>query len=581
MNSDHTHELHHDRLMFLLRALEDMGSTLTGGESFDSAARYLLRMLLGSVGISSGAIYTFQSGQKMLKLKDKTSAPECIMPDIPVSDDLIARFTGNPSPIPVSAIPESTRNMLGYTSAKTEANNIQVLIPLAVKNDLLGMVCLGRRFLNQPYSDMDLEILGLLTRHISLYFHSQKNLEQLRQSNFELRRKILEMEQLYEVGLAITSLKPQDELLEEILNRAVSILDGRFGAIWLTSGSGSCHLAETFGFNREQDIPSILTDLRDHAIESVSFEKGESLCLLAPMIIREKPMGVLSVAGKESRLGGYMEFNEPDRRLLSSFASQAAVAMDNARLYLEAVEKERMDQELRIAAEIQEAILPDAYPTNNDLDISAMTLPCRTVGGDFFDFFSMSNGQPAMVIADVSGKGVPAAMLVSTFHGVLHTLTGYESSLANMVSRINSLLVTATPDNKFITAAFIIWDTDAGEVVTLSAGHEPMILINSKGQLSTLTGGGMVLGLFEGALYTCQRTRLEPGDMLCLYTDGVTDRIDIEDRRFGVKRLEAALLGADRSTAVSVVQDIFRRLETFAGDVPPPDDQTMMVLIRR
>ncbi len=538
-------------------------------------------MLLGSVGISSGAIFTFVSGQKKLKLKEKTSAPECDLPEIPVSDELIAQFTTNPYPISITEMPDFLCTALGHPAKKSSDPDIQLLIPLAVNNDFLGLVCLGRRFMNQPYSPMDLEILGLLTRHISLYFHSQKNLEQLRQSNFDLRRKILEMEQLYEVGLAITSLKPQDELLEEILTRSVAILDGRYGAIWLMADGGLCRLAGTFGFQKEQEIPSILTDLTDRLMETVSFGEGEALCLLAPMIIRDKPAGVLSVAGKESRLGGYMEFSEPDHRLLSSFASQAAVAMDNARLYVEAVEKERMDQELRVAAEIQEALLPDAFPENSDLDISAMTLPCRTVGGDFFDFFKMASGRQAMVIADVSGKGVPAAMLVSTFHGVMHTLTEFVVDMEEMVSRINSLLVTTTPDNKFITAAFIVWDPDTGEIVTLSAGHDPMILIDRAGKLAMLSEGGMVLGLFAGAHYTSQRTKLEPGDMLCLYTDGVTDRIDINGHRFGLERLETALWEVDRSSAGSVVQDVFHRLEIFAGDVPPPDDQTMMVLIRR
>ena len=581
MNSEQTHELHHDRLVFLLKALEDMGTTLTGGETFDTASRYLLRMLLGSIGISCGAIYTFVSGRQVLKLKERTFATDCDLPEIPVSKDLITRFTDHPAPIVMADIPESLRTAFYDPENGNRSHDIQLVIPLAVKGELLGMVCLGRRFLDQPYNAMDLDILGLLTRHISLYFHSQKNLEQLRQSNFQLRRKILEMEQLYEVGLAITSLKPPAELLEEILNRAVAILDARYGAIWLMSDDGCYQLAGQFGFNHGQEIPSTLRDLTNQSEKSVRFDDRESLCLLAPMIIRERPAGVLSVAGKESRLGGYMEFSESDRHLLSAFASQAAVAMDNARLYVEAVEKERMDQELRVAAEIQDAILPDAFPQHADLDISAMTMPCRTVGGDFFDFFTMTDGRPAMVLADVSGKGVPAAMMVSTFHGVLNTLTLFVAEIEELISKINTLLVNTTPDNKFITAGFIVWDPAVEEVITVSAGHEPMILMDRNGQMTTLSEGGMVLGLFGGACYTSCRTQLHSGDILCLYSDGVTDRIDSEGRRFGIKRLEEALRAADRSSAASVVQDVFHRLELFAGDVPQPDDQTMMILIRR
>jgi len=199
-------EINRERLMFLLKTLEDMGQTLTEGETFDSAARYLLRMLLGAIGISNGAIFTYVSRRNMLRLKAQTLEADCRMEEIRISPETANQMARAPQPYRIEELPSFIAE--GFTDILDawRQNEVMIVIPLAVKSDLLGMVCLGRRFMNQEYSAMDLEVLGLLTRHISLYFHSQKSLEQARSANFELRRKILEMEQLYEVGLAITGL---------------------------------------------------------------------------------------------------------------------------------------------------------------------------------------------------------------------------------------------------------------------------------------------------------------------------------------------------------------------------------------
>ncbi len=580
MSPDNGPRLHRDRLAFLLSTLEDMGETLTGGESFDTAARYLLRMLLGSIGISSGAIFTFASKRKVLRLKDKTSGHECDIKELKISDDLIARMAENARPHRASDLPEWLSEGLHQMVEFWKQHNVQVVIPLAVKGDLLGMVCLGTRFMNQPYTEIDLQILSLLTRHISLYFHSQKSLEQARQANYELRRKVLEMEQLYEVGLAITGLKSPEAVQEEILTRATTILDSRYGAVWLMKDN-TYYLAGAFGFKNEIPVPDIMTDLTGKTVSSVRFGPDESLCLMAPMTIRNTPVGVLSVAGKESRLGGYMRFSETDFQLLASFANQAAVAMENARLYVEALEKERLDQELRVAAEIQEAILPESFPEHPKLDVSALTLQSRTVGGDFFDFFNIANSTPAIVIADISGKGIPAAMLVSTFHGALHAYAGFVDSLEELAGRLNNLLTETTPENKFVTAAFLTWHPKTGDMVTLSAGHEPMILLRANGDMEKISEGGMVLGLFSDTKFTSKTVRLNPGDSLCLYTDGITDRTNAEGKQFGFERFETLLKETVGGDASGIVRNVFRQLETFADDEPAPDDQTMLVLVRK
>lgn len=584
MNPLGPRELQRDRLLFLLKTLEDMGRTLTGGESFDKAARFLLRTLLESIGISEGAIFTFVSRRSVLKLKEKTQNLDCDLSEMKISGEQIRYLAENPVPHKTDQLPEELAKKFMEMIEFWKTKDIQVMIPLAVKGDLLGMVCLGHRQADQPYSKIDLEILALLTQHISLYFHGQKSLEQLQQANYELKRKILEMEQLYEVALAVTRLRNPEELLGEILSRATKILDARYGAVWLMTNQ-SYYLAGAFGFSDVDSIPEIMVDLSKLSPKTFRFDPDSAGSLLASMSIRNTTIGVLSVAGKESPLGGFMDFSESDYQLLNTFANQAAVALENARLYVEAVAKERMDQEIRVAAEIQESILPDAFPETPDLDISAMTLPCQIVGGDFFDFFEMADGKPAMIIADVSGKGVPAAMMVSTVHGALHAFTEFVDNLDELASRINSLLVKTTPDNKFVTATFLTWNSMSKEITTLSAGHEPIVLIKADGTMTHLSHGGMVLGLFAGIEFETHTLVLNKGDCLCLHTDGIIDQRNSLGERFGIARFEELLcesVTANRKqSAAMIVQNVFRSLAKFAKDEPATDDQTLIIVIRR
>ncbi|MCD4653461.1 hypothetical protein K8T06_05960, partial [bacterium] len=360
---DESSETTRERLLFLLTTIEDMGETLTESESFDSAAKYLLRMLLGSIGISKGSIFTYSADKYLLRLKADTRDNDSTIEEFILTNETAKYMADNSVPHLIEALPTHMETALKDVINCWCNDRIQVIIPLSVKSELLGIVCLGNRFMDQLYSAVDLEVLELLTRHISLYFHSQKRLEHARSSNFELRRKILEMEQLFEVGLAITSLKNPDDLLQDILTRSIAILDARYGAIWMLK-NGKYLLVESFGFMLTDEVPSIMPDLSGMADWDTCEKLKNPLCLLAQMKVHEDQLGVLSVAGKENRQGGYETFTETNYQLLTSLANQAAVAVENANLYNAAIEKERMDQEFAVAAEIQGALLPGVFPDN-------------------------------------------------------------------------------------------------------------------------------------------------------------------------------------------------------------------------
>ncbi len=579
MNEKGNQDAAQEKLLFVLSSLEDMGEVLTDGIDFDASAKYLLRLLLGTTGVTRGVLYVYNASDEQLLHQTSNTIGNSIIGSVSLSSDLARRVALDSVPHLIDTMPRYLINALQPMHSFWEEENMQVMIPLAVKNDLLGLVYLGNKFMKQAYDPSDLEVLRLLCQHISLYFYNQRLLHETKKANFRLNKKILEMEQLFEVGLAITRLKSLDELTFDILARATSILDARFGAFWELQNQ--CYqLRASFGFDHiGVSFPSIMPDYHGCTPDNHPEQIGLfTYCLSIPMTFHSEHIGILVVAGKETRDGHFSPFSDDDAMLLASFANQAAVAFENSRLYHAALEKERLDRELEVAVEIQQSLLPWHYPQSIQLDIAANTIPCRCVGGDFYDFIELCGGQIGIVIADVSGKGIPAAMLVSTFHAALHAIRHTFEDPISVAEHLNQLLAEKTPENKFITAAFILWNPETKTITSVSAGHEPAILLRKDGTSTLLGQGGIVLGLLPDVKYYSETVSFLPGDVLCLYTDGITDLRNPMNQQFGIDRLKTLLTKASANSACDILENIFHSLNLFADSIPASDDQTLLIV---
>jgi len=567
-----------EKLLYILSSLEDIGKTLTKTSNFKTSTRYLLRTLLGTVGISKGAIFSYQSGRGTLKLQ-AASGMKGKFPFVKIARESVKYLATHPHPCFVTDFEEVLDKGLTGFKDYFVSRNIHVFLPLTVKNELLGVVTLGPRFMNQEYTAADLETLGLLARHISLFFRSQKLFHETKVANYNLNRKILEMEQIYDIGLSITRLNSSLELGDNILMRATSILDASYGGLWLTEKNHYA-ISSVFGFELDGPVPEMMIDFSEVSPGSNINCEENPHCLSVPVKTESADIGMLAVAGKEDRRAGYSEFTEDDFQLLTAFANQAAIALENARLHESAVEKERMDQELKVAAEIQETLLPQNPPVLETLQIATRTRPCRTIGGDFYDFLHYPDNRLCLIVADVSGKSVPAAMLVSTFHGAVHAMQKRFLEPEILASELNSLITDATPDNKFITSAFVQWDPRTESITTVSAGHDPMLLIRSDGSSELLNAGGLILGLFPYANYEKETHRLAPGDILVIYTDGITDLLNRASEQYGFDRFKELCLQCIHQSADEILESVFQTLEIFREGVSAPDDQTLMVIKR-
>jgi sigma-B regulation protein RsbU (phosphoserine phosphatase) len=299
--------------------------------------------------------------------------------------------------------------------------------------------------------------------------------------------------------------------------------------------------------------------------------------LALPLETERGTLGLLVAADKEAR-AGTEPFAGNDVRLMELFAIQVTMAMEFARLTQVSLERERLRQELEVAAEIQAHLHPQVFPDFPGFRLAARSLPSRQVAGDAYDVL-VADGRLTVIVADVSGKGVGAGMIAAGIHASVRLLSETEPSLAGVASRINSYLVGATEDNRFATFA-MVWLGADGSLTAVNAGHCPVLIRRRTGQVEQIRSGGLPLGILERATYRETTSRLEPGDLLLLYTDGLTEAENPSEEEFGIERVEQVVAGLNEPSAELACRDLLRAVDHHASGKPLQDDATLLVVER-
>jgi sigma-B regulation protein RsbU (phosphoserine phosphatase) len=404
----------------------------------------------------------------------------------------------------------------------------------------------------------------------------------LKEQQFQVNYRVVELEALYDVGLAVASTLDLDRLSEEILLRAVSLLDARRGALYILE-DGRYRLDRTFGGEaalwfavEDPALRSFLTgggEAPDQLLPGTRYLQG------VPIEVESGPRGLIAVGDKESRRG-VGPFLASDRRTLSLFANQAALALENARLHLQALEKERLEREMQLAAEIQRQILPKGAPVVPGYELIGWYRPARQVGGDYYDLFQREDRRVGLVVGDVSGKGMPAALMVSTLHSALRLLLDQTGFGPAMLERLNRHIGESSASNKFITMLLAELNPATGVLHYMNAGHNPAVLMRRDGTAEELKAGGVPLGLMPAARFQSRAVTMEPGDLLCIYSDGITEAAAPDDEEFGLERLIDFLRAERERPLAELIETLPRAIGEFSQGLPQGDDQTI-VLLRR
>jgi sigma-B regulation protein RsbU (phosphoserine phosphatase) len=297
--------------------------------------------------------------------------------------------------------------------------------------------------------------------------------------------------------------------------------------------------------------------------------------LSVPITLKEKMIGLLTVVNKESDLG----FSTDDQRLLSIIAAQSAHVLENARLLKQEQALMRMEEELRMAKEIQLNILPKEIPSVNGYDIYAVNIPAKEVGGDYFDFMKLPNDMLAFCLGDITGKGLPAAMLMANLQATLRGQALIQKSVSDIVKNSNLLLFNSTDSNRFATLFFGILDTKTNIITYCTAGHDSPIHFN-KSELTKLDEGGLLLGCFETADYNEAVKKMETNELIVIYTDGVTEAMNENNEEFGEDKLIELINIHQKKSSKEITDEIISNVKEHSANSPQFDDITLMVIKR-
>jgi phosphoserine phosphatase RsbU/P len=311
-------------------------------------------------------------------------------------------------------------------------------------------------------------------------------------------------------------------------------------------------------------------------------QEGLRSTMQTGLVFQDRPLGVIRLYSRAPRT-----FDDADLRLLKSFAHQAAVAVEQARLLKLHERDAQLQRQVQLAADVQRRMLPRKVPQIPSLEIATRYVPSYELGGDFYDLFELGPNL-GVAIGDVVGKGIAAALLMSSVRASLRAHVQDLYHIDEVMARVNAAMCRDTLDHEFATLWYGVVDTTRRQLTYCSGGHEPPLIIRAAtnrvgaSEIGELSAGGMAVGIDPLQRYQRGTCELRPGDVLIAYTDGITDTLDFSGKRFGRARLRAAVLQAlaeERElSAARLVERIFWELRQFAGLLERPDDQTLVVL---
>ncbi len=273
-------------------------------------------------------------------------------------------------------------------------------------------------------------------------------------------------------------------------------------------------------------------------------------------------------------------FTEDHLKVLTTLSSVAAIRVENARLTEEQMERERLEREQQVASEIQQRFLPASAPHVEGYELQGISFPCYEIGGDYYDFIQREDGNMVVALGDVSGKGTAAALLMSSLHAAIHAQADTHDSIVSTIQAVNKYLTESIPPNRFVTLFYAELDPERGRLTFLNAGHNPPLIVHAGGTMEQLASGGLPLGIMADAEFREGRTQLHPGDVLVIYSDGVSEAVNPTGEEFGPTRLYEVVARNLDASASGIRDRIESALTKFCQGTPAADDITLVIVKR-
>ncbi|MGA2273409.1 MAG: SpoIIE family protein phosphatase [Bryobacteraceae bacterium] len=397
------------------------------------------------------------------------------------------------------------------------------------------------------------------------------------------------MQALIHAGQELAENRPLADLFPLILDLSIQAVNAQRGVLLLLEGdqlTAKAHKGDGFRIStavrdrvlREKSSVLVRDAQLDDAFKarmSIVEQKVHTM-MAVPLQTKDRIIGLIYVDSPFI----LREFTKNDLSLLTVMANVAAIRIEHARLAeVEAAER-IMQRDLSQAAEIQGGMLPARAPEIAGVDLAGFNVPCRTVGGDYYDFFPYAGPSVGLALGDVSGKGMPASLMMMALHARVHVLAETPGNLGDFMARLNKATCATCPSNRFITFFFSVLDAASGDLRFANAGHNPPVLLRASGDAQMLEGGGPVLGVISIAPYSEQSANLAPGDLLALYSDGVTEANNPDYAQFGEERFIRVLRDNRARPARDIVGAVTAALGEFTAGAPQADDITLLIAKR-
>jgi serine phosphatase RsbU (regulator of sigma subunit) len=520
---------HFGRLLVQIDSLQEGFDLLARAANMKDMAARLFRLLRGSLTTVEGHIFfRGHAAEAWQLLHGKGAAPDVGLGTIAAVRD--------------------------FSLEERRHTDFPLLALLPLHDGSTLAVALGRKLTpHSRYTEEDAIALRILLQLFANAYQAYLHRLKEKQLVFSLNHRLLQLNSLIDTGIALSKTRQDTMLYRVALERAAALTNASQGSVRITEGRS--------------------------VIERLSFPEGARLRAGIPASHRARASFRFSgrtytfeLTEKESRLGS-IPFEETDRLLLESLARQVHAVLESHYLHAQEIEKQKIERDLAVAASIQQRILPKALPSIPGYDLSGINIPTKLVGGDYYDCIPLPDGRYALVMADVAGKGIPAALLVSSFHATLSAYLEQHASLVDLTKRLNVAMYRASTEERYITSVLALFDPRTGELESTNAGHTPMYLLGK---------GGLALGMLDMEFpYETDSVTLEHGDRLLLFTDGVSEAMNASGNQYDADgALRTFMVRCRPGASQAFITDLIGDIQRFVGTAPQADDITAMYLLR-
>ena len=571
-----------DEKLMELHTLFEMSKVINSTLNLNSILDNVLLTPMGKMLIARGMILLWNEEKNgyIIERSKGFAKPE-------LSEDFVLDEIDLPTALFVDELNEENQDNLSW--AKTL--KMKIMLPIRSSERLIGVLALGNKLSGEPFSPSEVAYLQSLANIAAPTIQNVMTVFRLQRVNRQLDKKILELNTLFEIGRELITTLDSEKILnllsyaimgEMLVNRLVIFLHDEKGY----------RLALSKGFKTNEN----LTELESERVLNEIFNLQEALHLgqdkgaistetkkllqrfkiynLVPMQMQGKTKGVIGIGERITKTP--FEMDELD--FLTTLGNEGLISLENARLFQEEIKKKRMEEELALAREIQQKLLPTTFPEYDKFEVTGINVSSLQVSGDYFDCIALNDHQVCLAIADVSGKGTPASLLMSNLQATLNVLVEPGLDLVKITEKINAIVHKNTNYDKFITFFICLLDTETGNLKYVNAGHNPPILVGKDKKVEFLSTGGLLLGMLPNAPFECGAAKLQAGDWLVMYTDGVTEAQDSAGNEFGEDSLVKLIQNNMQLSVDEMKNLLLQSVRNFCGTVPQSDDITMVIV---